>query len=93
MRFFSLSVAGTIAAGLTLISTAAFADSADPMTAQPAAAVSSPSGRIVCHYMVHDGVFIKKPVCKSQEQWNRDRRESQRDFATFQMRTYSAPFR
>lgn len=88
MRFFS----PTIAAGLMLISTAAFADSADPMTAQPAAATMTAS-KVVCHYMVHDGIFIKKPVCKTTEQWNRDRRESQRDFATFQMRTYSAPFR
>jgi len=82
----------TVATGLLLISTGAFADSADPMTAQPASATMS-TDKVVCHYMVHDGVFIKKPVCKTQEQWNRDRRESQRDFATFQMRTYSAPFR
>lgn len=83
----------TVAAGLLLISTAAFADSAEPMTAQPASATTTPSNKVVCHYMVHDGVFIKKPVCKTLEQWNRDRREAQRDFATFQMRTYSAPFK
>ena len=88
MRIFSLS----IAAGL-LVSTAALADSTEPVTAQPAAAVTKASDRIVCHYMIHDGVFIKKPVCKTLEQWNRDRREAQRDFATFQMRTYSAPFK
>ena len=82
----------TVAAGLLLVSTGAIADGADPMTAQPAAATATPD-KIICHYMVHEGVFIKKPVCKTQEQWNRDRRESQRDFATFQMRTYSAPFR
>lgn len=80
----------TLAAGLLLsVSSAALADDTT-VTAQPAAATDS--GKLVCHYNVHQGVLVRKPVCKTQSQWDRDRREDQRNFATFQMRTYSAPF-
>jgi len=81
----------TLAAGLLLsVSSAALADDG-AVSAQPAAV--SDSNKLVCHYNVHQGVLVRKAVCKTQSQWDRDRRESQRDFATFQMRTYSAPFR
>jgi len=79
----------TIAATLVLSATA-FAVEAQTVTAQPIAADSG--DRVVCHYAVHDGVLVRKPICKTQVQWNRDRRMAQDDFATFQKRTYVLPF-
>ena len=79
----------TIAAVLTL-STAAYAGEAPMATAQPIAATSN--DRVVCHYAVHDGVLIRKPICKRQADWNRDRRTERNDFAIFQNRTYVLPF-
>lgn len=79
----------TIAAVLSL-STAAFATEAPPAGLQPVAATNG--DRVVCHYSVHEGVFIRKTICKTQSQWIRDRRNAQNDFSTFQKRTYSAPF-
>lgn len=82
----------TIAAGLFLsASSAAFADYAEPMAAQPVAATSS-SERLVCHMMVHQGMLLKTRTCMTQKRWDEERRREERDFATFQMRTYSAPF-
>lgn len=75
------------AAGFAFVATAALADDVSVSAQQVSA-----TDRVVCHYTVHDGVLIRKPICKKQGEWDRVRRDHQQDFATFQRRTYSAPF-
>ena len=82
----------TLAAGLALsLSTAAFADDPQQPTAQPVS-VTTGSERLICHMFVHDGMLIRSNVCKTQKQWDDQRRREEYDFADFQNRTYTHPF-
>jgi hypothetical protein len=82
----------TLAAGLALsLSTAALADDPQQLTAQPVSATTS-SERLVCHQFIHQGMLLKSNLCRTQKQWDEQRRREEYDFADFQNRTYSHPF-
>lgn len=81
----------TLAAGIALsLSTAALADDPQAPAPQPVAVASS--DQLICHHFVHQGMLLKSNDCKTQKQWDAQRRSEERDFDTFQRRTYSAPF-
>jgi hypothetical protein len=80
----------TLAAALTL-STAAFADDPQQPAAQPVSVTTS-SERLICHQFIHQGMLLKSNVCKTQKQWDDQRRREEYDFADFQNRTYTHPF-
>jgi hypothetical protein len=42
--------------------------------------------------VVHDGMLLKSNECKTQKQWDEQRRREEYDFADFQNRTYTHPF-
>ena len=80
------------AAGVALsLSTAAFADDVQQPKAQTVSLTIDPN-RVVCHQFVHQGMLLKSNVCKTQKQWDDQRRQEEQDFADFQNRTYSHPF-
>jgi hypothetical protein len=84
------------AAGLTLsLTTAAFAADVQQPMAQPVSvtttATAADSDRLICHQFVHQGMLLKSNVCKTQKQWDDQRRHEEYDFADFQNRTYTHP--
>jgi hypothetical protein len=80
----------TFAAGVFLsVCTAALA-SDTTVSAQPVSTTNA--DKLVCHLQAHEGALLRRPVCKTQSEWDHDRRRDQRDFANYQTRTYSAPF-
>lgn len=82
----------TLAACTALsFSTAAFADDPRQPTAQPVSVTTS-SERLICHMFVHQGMLLKSNECKTQKQWDEQRRREEYDFADFQNRTYTHPF-
>jgi len=72
-----------------LLSASAFADPASAPAAQPAAA--SNKDRLICHYFVHEGMLLKTSQCKTQQAWDLDRENYERQIATIQYRSYSHP--
>lgn len=87
----------TFAAGLALsLTTAAFAADVQQPTAQPVSVTTTTtaaadSDRLICHQFVHQGMLLKSNVCKTQKQWDDQRRHEEYDFADFQNRTYTHP--
>jgi hypothetical protein len=82
----------TFAAGLVLsLSTAALADEVQQPKAQTVSMTTDPN-KVICHQFVHQGMLLKSNVCKTQKQWDDQRRHEEYDFADFQNRTYSHPF-
>ncbi len=82
----------TLAAGIALsLSTAALADDPQQPAAQPVS-VTTGSERLICHTFIHQGMLLKSNMCKTQKQWDEQRRREEYDFADFQNRTYSHPF-
>lgn len=86
------------AAGLTLsLATAALAADVQQPTAQPVSVttttttMTADSDRLICHQFVHQGMLLKSNVCKTQKQWDDQRRHEEYDFADFQNRTYTHP--
>ena len=84
----------TLAAGIALsLSTAAFADDPQQPAAQPVSvSASANSERLICHLFVHQGMLLRSNVCKTQKQWDEQRRREEYDFSDFQNRTYTHPF-
>lgn len=81
----------TVAAGVFLsVSTAALAGDTT-VTAQPVSTTNQ--DKIVCHFQAHEGGLIRRPVCKTQSEWDRERRDNERDLATYQNRSYSTPLK
>jgi len=82
----------TLAAGLALsLTTAAFADDVQQPKSQTVSLTTDPN-KVVCHQFVHQGMLLKSNVCKTQKQWDDQRRQEEYEFADFQNRTYSHPF-
>ena len=82
-----ISIIGLVA-GLVLAPIAAQA--ADPTSdSQPAPqpVALTQQDPVVCHYMVHEGVVIARPICKTQHEWKRVQDYQQRLIRQFQQRT------
>jgi hypothetical protein len=85
----------TMALGAALsLSTVAFAqDQQQPVgvapapAAQPAAATPD-KDKLVCRMMYHNGSLIRTQQCKTQAQWDVDRRTAERNVADFQNRNF-----
>jgi hypothetical protein len=76
-----------ITAGLFMSTTVALADPQTP-SAQPAAATTPASDKLVCKQDYHQGSLIHTSTCKTQAEWDNMRRTQQRDVSDFQNRNY-----
>jgi hypothetical protein len=80
-----------LAAGVLLsLSTAAIAGDTD-VTAQPVSAADPHA--VVCRPMVHEGVVLRKRICRTRAEWTHQREEDERSFATYQLQSYVLPIR
>ncbi|MGH6888848.1 MAG: hypothetical protein ACREHF_06595 [Rhizomicrobium sp.] len=75
--------------GLALLPPAAMAQNAAPpmQTAPPVHATSTaaPADPVVCRYYYHEGLVIRRPVCLTAHEWERQRLFQQRLIREFQM--------
>jgi hypothetical protein len=84
----------TAAVGIVLsLSTASFAQDQQPVgvaaaaPAQPAAATPDKDKRL-CRVMYHQGSLIRTQQCKTQAEWDNERRSAERAVSDFQNRNY-----
>jgi hypothetical protein len=76
----------TLAAVLaTLPPAAAFADQASPFVS-PVSTVR-PGEPLLCDFYYHEGDVIRRQDCRTKDQWNRLRLETQREISEFQIRS------
>ena len=80
----------TMAIGAVLsLSTASFAQEQQPVTVAPAQPAAAPDkDKLVCRMMYHQGSLIRTQQCKTQDQWDNERRAAQRNVSDFQNRNY-----
>jgi hypothetical protein len=79
----TLLLSAVSAAGL-LLSSAAFADDAKPMTPTPVSADNS--DKLICHAISHEGSVVHRSECRTQKEWDRIRFESQQSLLEWQQR-------
>jgi hypothetical protein len=76
-------------AGVLLLSSGALADTAPAaQPAAPQATASNDDMTIVCRYATFQGTVIKRKTCKTQKQWDNDRRSQQQDLNRIQQGGY-----
>lgn len=92
MRKFLASV--TAAAAMSLPATA-LADGAGGPASQPVAVAPEPvaatqprSEKLICRMMYHEGMLMKTSMCKTQQEWDEERRRGEREIQKFQNRSY-----
>lgn len=88
----------TTTAALLAFSACAYADGTAPATAQPAAlqpiavqaapASSATAVKLFCRPMYHEGMLLKASDCRTQKEWDRLRRDEQREISDFQNLSY-----
>ena len=80
-----------LATALLAFATPALADGA--ATAQPAAltqpASANPQNQIVCRFMTHEGMVLRKPLCMTRASWELASYKARQQLADFQKRRYS----
>jgi hypothetical protein len=79
----SLLFAVAAGSALSLTSLAALAD--DQPRMQPAG--YDPSTQMICMYQVHDGIMIKRPICRTAHGWATEKEYNRQVFRQFQMRS------
>jgi hypothetical protein len=53
----------------------------------PAIVAAGAQGQpLVCRYYYHEGQVIRRPVCKTEHEWIRDRLREQQDISQYQLR-------
>jgi hypothetical protein len=78
----------TTAAILLAFSVSARADGAAPTIIQAAAAPPAKTVKLVCRSLFHEGMLIKSTECRTQEEWDRLRRDAERQISDFQNLSY-----
>lgn len=86
MRTTLLAIATGFA--LSACATAFAAETQPTVAAQPIAAANS-EPKPICHYLVHEGRLMPKPVCASQRVWDETRRETEQTVWRLEVRSYS----
>ena len=76
MVFAALSVAAVALVPLT-------AQAEDQAQLQPAG--YDPSTQMICMYPVHEGVLIKRPICRTAHAWAAEKEHNRQQFREFQM--------
>ena len=74
-----------LAAAIAVLAPAAA--SADPPTPQIESAGSHAGEPLICHYYYHEGSLIRRPICKTERQWIRERLRQQAEVSRFQLRS------
>jgi len=49
------------------------------------------STKIICRYMVHEGILIRRPECHSAHEWESLLKNREREIQEFQQRSYTMP--
>ena len=78
----------TTAAVLLAFSVSASADGAAPTIIQAAAAPPAKTAKLICKPMFHEGMLLKGNDCRTQKEWDRLRRDEERDISDFQNQSY-----
>jgi len=78
----------TTAAVLLAFSVSARADGAAPTIIQAAAAPPAKTVKLICRSLFHEGMLIKSTECRTQEEWDRLRRDAEREISDFQNLSY-----
>lgn len=74
-----------IAAAVALLApAAALADAPAP---QVETAGARPGEPLICHYYYHEGQVVRRPVCKTERAWIRERLRTQADISDWQLRS------
>jgi hypothetical protein len=84
-RFMRLRFVTLAAVLATLAPAAAFADQASPFVS-PVSTVR-PGEPLLCDFYYHEGDVIRRQDCRTKDQWNRLRLETQREISEFQIRS------
>ena len=89
----------TTAAVLLACSVCARADGTPPTITQPAApqpvavqaAPAAPATpvKLICRPIYHEGMLIKGTDCRTQKEWDRLRRDEEREISDFQNQSFS----
>ena len=77
----------------TVLTIAALVALAAPCAAQPhdappavASGGAQPGEPLICHYYYYDGSLLRRPICKTEHEWIRERIRQQADVMAFQLR-------
>jgi hypothetical protein len=73
-----------VAAAVALLAPAAAL--ADPAP-QVDSAGARPGEPLICHYYYHEGQIVRRPVCKTERAWIRERLRTQADVSDWQIRS------
>ncbi len=88
MRTNSLAVLTGI---VMLVSFAALADGIKTTNTSQAVAVNTASQPVICHFLVHEGMLLRRGECHIQKEWDRIRRDEERSISDFQQRSLQSP--
>ena len=69
----------------TLALLAPLSTQADPAPAVESAA-ARPGEALICRYFYHEATLIRRPICKTEHQWIRNRLQQQAGIIAFQQR-------
>ncbi len=78
------------ATGSTAASAAGAADAPNDARVQTTAALDGAT-KVVCRYMVHEGIIIRRPECHTVHEWDAILTNRQREIREFQHRSYVVP--
>ena len=82
MRFFAVAAS---AVSLLVGFSAHALEAEAPKETIEAIALKDPD-RVLCSYFYHEGVVIRRPLCKSAREWYADREQERRDITDLQLR-------
>jgi hypothetical protein len=83
-------VAGVLIGGGLLVSAAAWAadDRVNDVSVQTTANLDGPQ-KIICRYVVHQGILIRRPECHSGHEWEALLKNREREIREFQQRSFT----
>jgi hypothetical protein len=76
-------------ASILLAVSAAHADGTAPAAVQPAAAAPAKTVTLYCRAVFHEGMVLRHGDCRTQEEWDKQRRAGERDLSDYENRSYS----
>jgi len=80
-----LGAVAVSALGLLAVSSAQAQEASAPRANVEAIALKDPN-RVVCASLYHEGTLIRRPLCKSAEEWYADRQRTRQDITDLQLR-------
>lgn len=60
-----------------------------PVAVQAASQPPAPTVKLICKPMFHEGMLLKGNDCRTQKEWDRLRRDEEREISDFQNQSFS----